>query len=147
MDPANYNGSFSSFKMNNPEPIDVVEMYDQFKGFINEGNERFLMPLCIKGTTLDRRICRQSGNFTIHGTMVWPIDYPDVVKNEIHKIFIPNSCIEDLRNLLAILDITEESIYGGQNIKDEISFNIEKYMNEGFFERIDKLIENYDSNK
>ncbi len=144
MNPCEYNKQYSDFVMDKPQVFNVVEMYDTFKGFLNEGKKRYLLPACIEGTTLDRRICRQSGNFTIHGNMVWALDYPDVVKKFIHKIFIPYNCINDIRNVLVILDITESTIYGGESPKDKISHKIEGSENKRFSEKIEELIRMYD---
>lgn len=143
VNPGKYNKEFSDFIINKPQVFNVVEMYDDFKGFLNEGKKAYLYPAFIEGATLDRRICRQSGNFTIHGELVWPIDYPDVVKKTIHKIFIPYDCINDMKAFLIILNITESTIYGGQNPKDEIAHKIEGVENKKFYEKIEELKRSY----
>jgi len=144
MNPCEYNKKFSSFKMDKPQVFNVVEMYDTFKGFLNNGEEKPLFPACIEGTTLDKRICRQSGNFTIHGSMVWSLEHPDVVKKVIHKIFIPYNCINEFRKSLSVLDITEATIYGCKNPKDIIAHKIEGTESKKFSEGINELIRKYD---
>lgn len=101
-----------------------------------------MFPCCIFGTSIDRRICRQSGNFTIHGSLVWPIDFRSIVQKEIHKIFIPYSCIDEIRNWLTVLDITENSIYG-DSILDLISTSVTEKERDKFLSSISKLIEKY----
>lgn len=144
MNPGEYNRKFSNFIIDKPQVFNVVEMYDNFKGFLNEGEEKYLLPACIEGTTLDKRICRQSGNFTIHGKMVWPLDYPDVVQKTIHKIFIPYDCIDDMRKFLTVFNVTESTIYGGENPKDKIAQKIEGAENKKFYEKIEELIKSYE---
>lgn len=145
MNPCEYNNLASDFKTHEPQVFNVVENYDTFKGFLNKCDERPIFPACIEGKTLDMRICRQSGNFTIHGEMVWPIEHPNVVKKIIHKIFIPYNCINDVRKFLITLDITESAIYGIKNPKDIISYKIEGLENKRFSERIEELIRCYDA--
>lgn len=52
-------------------------------------------------------MCRQSGNFTIHGQMVWPIDYLYNAKEFLKRIEIPNSVCHDLQNILSGLGVTK----------------------------------------
>lgn len=144
MNPCKYNNEMAmDFKINSSEPIDVVSNYEDLKGYLYEGDNNFIGPLCIKGTITDRRLCRQSGNFTIHGRMVWPLDYPDVVKGIMHKIFIPYTKVEEIKEYLRALDITKTSIYGDENPKDIIAKEIEEKENERFSKKIEKLIEKY----
>lgn len=144
INPCEYNNKMAlDFKINSSKPINVVSNYEKLKGYLYEGDNNFIGPLCIKGTITDRRLCRQSGNFTIHGTMVWPLDYPDVVKGIIHKIFIPYNKVSEIKEYLSALDITKASIYGDENPKDIIAKEIEEKENEKFSKEIEKLIEKY----
>ncbi|OWT49331.1 FRG domain-containing protein [Bacillus sp. K2I17] len=115
------------------EPIDFTlnsAIYNEQieKGFLDGSNQ--LLPCCITSTPIDKRICRQSGNFTIHGSFVWPIDHIDQAKKIIHKIFIPYNCIEEMKEMLYALDVTENSLYGHSDLdsysKDISNKNQEK---------------------
>lgn len=144
MDPCEYNSKIAfDFEIVSDDPIDVNENYELLKGYLNEGDKVFGGPLCIKGTLVDRRLCRQSGNFTIHGKLVWPVDYPDVARAIMHKIFIPYSRVNEIKEYLKALDITRESIYGKLNPKDKISEKIAEQANEAFSKNINELKEKY----
>lgn len=91
-----------------------------------------MWPVCLLGIPIDKRISRQSGNFTIHGYQVLPIDFIEDTRNEIHKIFIPYDCIEEIKQWLDVLNLTHESILGDLNgdivdlISDKITEEAEK---------------------
>ncbi|MDK0935827.1 hypothetical protein ACHM2J_01095 [Clostridium perfringens] len=127
--------------MNSNEAIDVISNYEILKGYLDEGENRFIGNLCIKSTFMDRRLCRQLGNFTIHGKNVWPLDYPDLVKSIIHKIFIPYNKVDEFKEYLNALDLTKKSIYRGENIKDIISKKIKEDENDRFSKYIEELME------
>ncbi|WP_346848460.1 FRG domain-containing protein [uncultured Clostridium sp.] len=144
MNPCEYNNKMSmDFRIEGDEPIDVVSEYEMIKGYLHEGNEDLLGPLCIQGTIVDKRLCRQSGNFTVHGRMVWALDYPDVVKEIMHKIFIPYSKVDEIKKYLSVLNITDASIYGGENPKDIIAKGIEDKENRKFYEMIKKQLDKF----
>lgn len=70
---------------------------------------------------------RQSGNFLCYGENVQPIDYINGYKNCLYKIYIPYCLFSELKNMLAILDLTQKSVYGeekydkiGNRCKDDI---------------------------
>ncbi|MBV6682357.1 FRG domain-containing protein [Bacillus sp. JRC01] len=122
-------------------PLDINESYSIIKGYLGR-NDKYFSPSCIKGTPIDKRICRQSGNFTIHGFNVWPIDFYANIQKEIYKIFIPYSCIKEIKDLLYVLDVTKESIYGSNEI-DLISNGISEEHIDEFRKSIKKLKEKY----
>lgn len=145
MNPCKINSIFKEFKSKKfgYNPLNASLYYEDLKGYIHPSEKKsFLMPACILSTPIDRRICRQSGNFTIHGEMVWPIDFRKIVQKEIHKIFIPYQCVDEMRTWLNTLDLTEKSVYGESNL-DVISDKISKEQR-GYFDKIVKdLIEKY----
>ncbi len=141
--PCKINELYHEIKTETFEPIDAVSNYEILKGYIHPSeNKNFTFPLCILGTSLDQRICRQSGNFTMHGEMVWPIDFRECVQKEIHKIFIPYDCIEKIREWLNTLDITEKSICGNSEL-DLISSDIDKYEQNRFTDHINEMVKLY----
>ncbi|MGG0554724.1 FRG domain-containing protein [Priestia aryabhattai] len=105
-------------------PLDATEHYNLISTYLPGSCEQ-LLPCCITSTPIDKRICRQSGNFTIHGNMVWPLDHQNVTKSAIHKIFIPYQCIKEMKEILDVLDINKRSIYGDSEL-DAITKNISK---------------------
>lgn len=145
MNPCEYNETVLNFIMNDYSPVNVVDNYDIFKGYLNEDEKKAMFPLCIEGTTLDRRICRQSGNFTIHGQLVWPIEHPEPVQKIMHKIFIPYGYINVFKEYLELLNINNKSIYGEKGYIDLISSKLEKEQIEKFNEEINTLIKKYDN--
>ena len=67
-------------------------------------------PMCLLAPKNDYRIIRQSGNFLYYGEYMVPIDkYPNK-KDFLYKIIIPYCLINELKSLLELLDITENTI-------------------------------------
>lgn len=147
MNPGTLNSVFREFfKAEEPVdfPLDTEKNYEILKGYIHPSEKKQpIFPCCIVGKEIDRRICRQSGNFTIHGRMVWPIDHRSIVQKEIHKIFIPYNCIDEISEWLRTMDmITEKSIYG-ESLLDSMSKNISDDENKKFRASIQELIQNH----
>ncbi|MDR4943064.1 FRG domain-containing protein [Bacillus wiedmannii] len=124
-------------------PLDATEHYELIESYLPDDIQH-IAPCCITSTPIDKRICRQSGNFTIHGRMVWPLDHMDVVRKEIHKIFIPYECIEEMKEMLSVLDIDSNSIYGFSDL-DSISKSISKNNQEKLQSAIHELKIKYNS--
>jgi hypothetical protein len=101
-----------------------------------------ILPCFFTSTPIDRRICRQSGNFTIHGGMVWPLDHQKVNRENIHKIFIPYKVFEEINTTLDALNINESSIYGFSEI-DNIARDISNAAKVKFEKEISDLIEKH----
>lgn len=137
INPYTFNANSGDIVMKNPKPLDVIKNYELLKGYLYPTDQNhFITPLCIYGTRNERRICRQSGNFTIHGSMVWPLDFWKVHQDNMYKIFIPYKCINEIKKNLKVLDITKMSIYGKYDRKDNISNIIENQ----YKQRFDTLI-------
>ncbi|UAL49874.1 FRG domain-containing protein (plasmid) [Sutcliffiella horikoshii] len=106
---------------------DVINIADEkyfshFKGYIDgENGSEFNLPFCILGGEIDRRICRQSGNFTIHGRQIAPLDEYSIIQPILHKIFIPYSCFTTIKDWLDVLNVTEESVYGDHYLQKSVS--------------------------
>lgn len=126
------------------EPVDVSENYDFYNSFIYPTDEKyFILPLCILGTAIDKRICRQSGNFTIHGINVWPLDQSELLRSMMYKIFIPYACISEIKEILDALNINKSSIYCGDSDLDFISKEISDSEKNKFNKFIEELIQKY----
>ncbi|WP_176555925.1 FRG domain-containing protein [Bacillus cereus] len=119
-------------------PLDIEKHYEKLENY----SSKHSFPCCITGTPIDKRICRQSGNFTIHGDMVWPIDHREAVQEILHKIFIPYSVYDEINETLEILDVNDRSIYGESEL-DLISKDISEKAANNFQKEITDLIEKY----
>ncbi len=97
-----------------------------FESYISEDNDkRPLTPLCVLGGEIDRRICRQSGNFLIYGLNVKPIDSFEDARAMMHKIFIPYEKIAGIRDTLNnVLNVNKMSIYGDDTLNEVASIKV-----------------------
>lgn len=87
--------------------------------------------LCFSGINKERRICRQSGNFTTMGTwMGTMLDYNEVLRQYVTKILIPFDKYEYYREILRAFQITHDSIYLGEDQKDQVTKEIKDKANE-----------------
>lgn len=120
------------------------QYYEKFKPFIYPSRERnFILPYCTLGGELDRRICRQSGNFTIHGSQIKALDFYDVLRESMYKIFIPFKCFKEMKGVLGTLNINETSIYGDGKLQ-ALSSNICLEGKTAFHEGLSRILEEYD---
>ncbi|MEK4529933.1 FRG domain-containing protein [Paenibacillus sp. FSL H8-0104] len=130
------------WEKNNEKMTDVLNIADEkhygiFKAFIDQSDNYFNFPLCTLGGELDRRICRQSGNFTIHGTQVRSLDDYNILRKSMYKIFIPYKCFNEVKEVLDTLNINETSIYGDgklQNLVRGISQKGKEDFNSGLLD-------------
>lgn len=89
-------------------------------------------PFCIYGLKTDKRMCRQSGNFTVHSHLIWPIDYIEYFRKTMTKVLIPFAVVSEIKRILRTIDLTEESIYLGIDEKDKYARKISQEYNEAF---------------
>ena len=92
--------------------INIIDN-DRYSKYINPQDISCYYPLCITSKSIDKRIVAQSGNFTIHGSNLYPLDYYTVTRPHIHKIIVPYENIKEIKNELDILGINEAFIYPG----------------------------------
>lgn len=109
----------SSFKINKKEKstgIDEPVIIDNYKNGAFDGytswDDVCSEPLCIIAPKTDYRLIRQSGNFLCYGSNIQPIDYRSGFNNTLYKIFIPYCISQNLKDMLKILDLTHDSVYG-----------------------------------
>lgn len=108
----------------NPEHSRVVSLVDDYEDIKNYF-DCIIPPFCAAGMNKEKRICRQSGNFTLHnGVLLWPMDYYDAFQKRMYKILIPYNCYEGIRHSLKTLNITHETIYVEDDEKDTIARQI-----------------------
>ena len=74
-------------------PFNINDDYNYLRNYL-ENKE--LVQCCIDGLPIDKRICRQSGNFTIQGYITWPLDFIDAVREKLYKIIIPYNIVAEI---------------------------------------------------
>lgn len=134
----------------NPKEVNGIILGEEYKGKElpdTESDYEFIInaykkvqALCFLGNKKNPRICRQSGNFTIIGS-TWrnPLDYYQVIRNEITVIDIHYKFIKDIKIKLEALNITNESIYLNESLLDGISETIDKNSKKNLREYITKF--------
>ena len=129
IDPISINRGSIAFKEGvDPFVLDVNKNTDAIEHYMND----VFPPICIKGITKEKRICRQSGNFTTTSRLVWAMDYYQVIQNQMVKILIPYAFYESIRKQLSAIGITHENIYVNEDPKDKITQKIAKQAKENF---------------
>lgn len=101
-------------------------------------------PIAFYGPKNDMRMCRQSGNFTVYGSMVWPIDYLYPAKKFLKRIEIPDSICSDLKNILKGLGVTKESIYVMDDEKDMIALEAQNLTEQAFEKQLKEWMEEWE---
>lgn len=144
LNPGEMNKNLGEFfiKGNSDRRVDYPLNAEEHFEHLIDYESSHLLPCFFTSTPIDRRICRQSGNFTIHGSMIWPLDHQRVNRENIHKIFIPYKVYEEINTTLDALNITESSIYGFSEM-DNIANNISNEAKVKFEKEISDLIEKH----
>ncbi|MDR3594920.1 FRG domain-containing protein [Clostridium sp.] len=104
--------------------------------------ESKILPVAMYGGKYDKRMCRQSGNFTVHGNMIWPLDHYKDSDEFLLKIEISQRLSDEIRMYLLAFGINDDSIYVSKDIKDDIAkearkineIDIKKILDEKFNE-------------
>lgn len=78
--------------------------------YINGTRRIIFPPVCITGLNSEKRMCKQSGNFTVHRGLTWALDFYDIFQSEMIKILIPYDCFDQIRSELKSLDYTRKYI-------------------------------------
>lgn len=103
---------------------------------INQYLHGCLPPLCFVGINKEKRICRQSGNFTTTGTITYAMDFYQVLQKKMIKILIPYRFYNEIRVSLNALGYTHESVYVEEDKKDIITKEIAKETKDIFLKHI-----------
>lgn len=103
-----------------PFILDVNNNVEDIQNYLNNARP----PICINGVNKEKRICRQSGNFTTNSVLVWPLDYYNIFQNQMVKILVPYAFFKDIRTQLKAIGITHENIYVNEDPKDKITKEI-----------------------
>lgn len=156
-----YRYKFSDFKFPNAEmEKEIVQSSTLKVEEILEPSElnakSRLIPLAVYGPQIDRRICRQSGNFIAFGALIWPIEYYEdaKLKNELNfdfetdlecitKITLSSKLSDEIGAMLREKGIDKRYIYNGDDIKDDISKQAEKSNEEVISEKLKEWENDY----
>ena len=125
-----------------PKKARILDIVGDYEG-LKDNIESIAPPMCIAGMNKEKRICRQSGNFTIHSGLLWPMDYYEELQKRMYKVLIPYDCYGDIRNSLKVLNITHETVYVEDDEKDVIARKIASDTRERFLRSL--FDTNYDS--
>lgn len=111
---------------------------------INMLPDEFLFPIAFYGPKNDMRMCRQSGNFTIHGLMVWPIDYLYTANTFLKRIEIPNLVCNKLQDMLKGLGVTRDSIYVMDDEKDHLAIEARSLTEQAFEKQLEDWVKEWE---
>lgn len=125
-------GKSAGFYIFDPVKFNSINDYGNEIFNINNLPKPKYFPISFYGPKNDMRMCRQSGNFTLHGQLVWPIDYLYNAESFLKKIEIPDSVCIELKKILDGLGITKQSIYIKDDEKDKLA-KIARDLNEKKF--------------
>ncbi|MBE5980347.1 MAG: FRG domain-containing protein [Paenibacillaceae bacterium] len=78
-------------------------------------------PVAFNGPKNTKRICRQSGNFTIHGRNVWPFDKYECFDEVIYKFTLSYELSLEIQKKLRSLGINKDSIYVNNDFREEVA--------------------------
>lgn len=131
-------GTAAGFYIFNPRKLNKDICSEDKIYSVQDIPELNVFPIAFYGPKSDMRMCRQSGNFTIHGSMMWPIDYLYPAPNFLKRIEIPDSVCNDLEKELKGMGITRESIYVKDNEKDQIALEARELTEKTFEEQLKK---------
>lgn len=126
--------------LGNGERIINIIDDEKYAEYINPQDISCYEPLCITSKSIDKRIIAQSGNFTIHGSNLYPLDFYNVTRPLIHKIIIPYETVNEIKSELEILGINESFVYPGL---DSLAKEIKNKEIKKFPYRVQKFYENY----
>ncbi|PFI27325.1 hypothetical protein COI53_24595 [Bacillus thuringiensis] len=106
--------------------VDITKHPEKWEDYSEYRDDREFLPICVRGNFKNERIRFQSGNFTLHGSNIWPLDYYTVTNKKFHKIFIHNSNMYEIKQELNRMGINKNFIYPGldslaQDIRDKES--------------------------
>lgn len=96
-------------------PIDISQDYESWSHYSRpmEAEASTYSPISILAPHSSPRIRAQSGTFTLHGSNIWALDFYEVLRPLISKIFIPYNEANKIRDQLSILGITRSFVFPG----------------------------------
>jgi hypothetical protein len=92
-------------------PLEDVERWANYLTPMEHSSISTFSPMCIVAPHISPRIRAQSGAFTIQGANIWPLDYFDLIRPLITKIFIPHEATSEILNSLHRMGMSKSFIY------------------------------------
>ena len=137
-------GTSAGFYILDPVKLNENTCFQEKVYNINNLPAPDVFPMAFYGPKNDVRMCRQSGNFTLHGSMVWPIDYLYTAEEFLKRIEIPDSVCSDLQNMLKGLGVTRESIYVMDDEKDRLALEARNLTEQAFEKQLKEWTEEWE---
>ena len=108
-------GSLNKETVDVDYPIDVSASADNWADYLHPTalSSNAGLPIAVTAPHIAQRIRAQSGTFTLHGANIWPLDYYEVFRPLITKIFIPYTATDTIKASLEKVGMTESFIYPG----------------------------------
>ncbi|MFJ7007944.1 FRG domain-containing protein [Pseudomonas putida] len=121
-------------------PIDVAASPEDWDDYICPvAKSPSTLPICVTAPHMTTRIRAQSGTFTLHGTLMDPLDFYDPLKKFITKIFIPYTSTQSILTSLWKVGINESFIYPSlDSIANDIAKSA-KIEHEKFLKKLKEL--------
>lgn len=91
-----------------------------------DANQEKFGPIAFTAEKLSKRICRQSGNFTLQGQNIWPIDFYHETDSFLIKITIPSNVANQLDSYLKAIGISKDSIYVEADEREKVCNEVRK---------------------
>lgn len=137
-------GTSAGFYILDPVKLNENTCFQEKVYNINNLPAPDVFPMAFYGPKNDVRMCRQSGNFTLHGSMVWPIDYLYTAEEFLKRIEIPDFVCSDLQNMLKGLGVTKESIYVMDDEKDRLALEARNLTEQAFEKQLKEWTEEWE---
>lgn len=101
------------------------------------------IPIAFYAPKTNERICRQSGNFTMHGSLIYPLELinPEEDSEILIKLIIPEQVSIELEKYLISFGIDKESIYVGnpeENKIESIANSLKSINEDSFNEKMEE---------
>ncbi|WP_181180443.1 FRG domain-containing protein [Mesorhizobium sp. B1-1-7] len=108
-------GAINAIVCDVSDPIDVADEPERWAHYLRpaENTIAAYAPICVVAPHISARIRSQSGVFTLHGSNVHPLDWYDIIRPLITKVFIPYTSTNDVLNGLRKVGMTKGFIYPG----------------------------------
>ncbi|OBQ67807.1 FRG domain-containing protein [Mesorhizobium erdmanii] len=106
------------------DPIDIASEPERWAHYLQPtDNPGAYFPICVVSPHISSRIRSQSGVFTLHGSNIHPLDWYDVIRPGITKVFIPYASTKNVLSGLHKVGVTKSFIYPGlDSIATDVKF-------------------------
>lgn len=138
-------GRKSAIFMLNPQKWNERSII-QYKGIpevVQLSEEPYLTPIAFLAPKTNERICRQSGNFTLHGREVGPLEqYVNDDADFLIKLELSDKVASELSCYLSAFGIDEKSIYvgeKGEDARDKVSISLKDVNEESLKRKVEEF--------